>query len=55
LQLAALIDASPDNPVDFKAKLPTYIVNAIEHVTTSNGAEAPEEEPPAPDAEAPAL
>ena len=53
-QLAALIDASPDIPPDFRLKLPTYIVDAINHVTSSDGAEAPEEEPPAPDAEAPA-
>lgn len=49
-QLAAIVDASPDSPADFRVKLPTYIVNAIEHVTGSDGAEAPVEEPPAPNA-----
>jgi putative ATP-dependent endonuclease of OLD family len=33
-QLAALIDALPDAPAALRAKLPAYIVNAIDHVTS---------------------
>lgn len=32
-QLAALVAQLPDEPEDFRAKLPSYIVEAIEHVT----------------------
>jgi putative ATP-dependent endonuclease of OLD family len=51
-QLAALIDALPDTPTEFRAKLPPYIVNAIDHVTTfedtaSSNVEAPAPETPA--------
>lgn len=38
-QLAALIDASSDTAAEFAAKLPTYIVDAIEHVTAFDQAE----------------
>ena len=35
-QLVALIDSLPDKADRFKQRLPTYIVNAIEHVTNSD-------------------
>ena len=52
-QLAALIDDSPDNPMAFRAKLPAYIVRAIDYVTSPNEAEAPVGEDPASAMEAP--
>jgi putative ATP-dependent endonuclease of OLD family len=51
-QLAALIDALPDSPTEFKAKLPAYIVNAIDHVTTFEDAVSSNAEAPAPSARA---
>jgi putative ATP-dependent endonuclease of the OLD family len=32
-QLASLVAALPDNADEFRAKLPAYIVSAVEHVT----------------------
>ena len=45
-QLAALIDRLPDNAATFGAKLPAYVVNAIEHVTKIAAASAPADQPP---------
>lgn len=51
-QLAALIDALPDTPTEFRAKLPAYIVNAIDHVTTFDDAMSSNVAAPAPAAQA---
>lgn len=49
-QLAALIDELPDDAAAFRAALPTYLVDAIEYVTTgptaAGGVRAPVAEPP---------
>jgi putative ATP-dependent endonuclease of the OLD family len=37
-QLAALIEELPDDAAAFRAKLPTYLVTAIEYVTATPGA-----------------
>lgn len=46
-QLSALIDALPDTPDGFKAKLPAYIAGAIDYVTNTQRPPAPEEQRPA--------
>ncbi|TAK52672.1 MAG: ATP-dependent endonuclease [Betaproteobacteria bacterium] len=45
-QLAALIDELRDTPEEFKARLPAYVVSAIEHATNSHEAAASEEQAP---------
>jgi putative ATP-dependent endonuclease of OLD family len=51
-QLAAIIDALPDTPTELRAKLPSYIVNAIDHVTTFEDTVPSNAEASAPDAQA---
>lgn len=45
-QLAALIEELPDNAAAFSAKLPAYLVTAIEYVTAAPGAAAGEAQAP---------
>lgn len=45
-QLAALVADLPDSADQFKARLPAYIVQAIEHVTNSDEDAAPAEQAP---------
>jgi putative ATP-dependent endonuclease of OLD family len=45
-QLAALIDGLPEGSQEFKARLPGYVVSAIEHVTSSQEAAVPKEQAP---------
>ncbi len=49
-QLAALVDALPDDAATFRAKLPTYLVAAIEYVTMLRAAATRGGQPPPADA-----
>lgn len=49
-QLAALIEEAPDNIESFREKLPDYLVNAIDYVTTTPGISSAGEQPPTPEA-----
>lgn len=51
-QLAALIEKSSDTAEEFRAKLPAYLIAAIEHVTSGQAPAVQEAKEPQPDAPA---
>jgi putative ATP-dependent endonuclease of OLD family len=49
-QLASLVAALPDNGEELRAKLPAYLVSAVEHVTGGAGAPGGAQQAPPPQA-----